>query len=215
MTTRRFLATTVRRALACAALLVGLTALVPSAHARDQLIIHDYRTPLGYDLELEPHLVVGTEPPGPGAGSGVGLGVRASMVVVPDGFIRNLNDSVAVGVGIDVGHYTGSWALNGYRDQCLHFEPGPAGTSVCTDVTSNGGTYDYVYVPVVMQWSFWFTRRWSAFGEPGLNIYYVGNHGMYFDPAIYAGGRFQISDRVTLTGRIGYPTVSFGVSFML
>jgi len=145
----------------------------------------------------------------------VGLGVRGSLVILPEGFIPRLNDSVAVGVGLDIGHYTGSWAINGYRDQCLHYEPGPAGTSVCTDVSSNGGTYNYVFVPVVMQWNFWLTRRFSAFAEPGVDLYYLGNHGLWFSPAAYLGGRFQIGDRVTLTGRIGYPMVALGVSFMM
>jgi hypothetical protein len=199
----------------CAALAVGLVAFASSAHARNDLVIHDSRTPIGYDLELEPHLVLGTNPPGPGIGSGVGIGLRGSVVVAPEGFIRNVNDSVAVGVGLDFGHYTGSWAIQGYRDQCLHFEPGPNGTSICTEVTSNGGTYNYVYIPVVMQWNFWFTRQWSAFAEPGLNLYFLGNHGFDVSPAAYVGGRFQIADRITLTARLGYPTLSFGVSFML
>ena len=199
----------------CAALVSGLILFASSAQARDPMVIHDWRTPIGYDFELEPHLVLGTDPPGPGVGSGVGIGVRGSVVVAPDGFVRNLNDSVAVGFGLDVGHYTGSWAIRGYRDQCLHFQPGPNDTSVCTEVTSNGGTYNYVYVPVVMQWNFWLTHRWSVFGEPGVNLYFLGNHGFDVSPAIYVGGRFQIADRITLTARLGYPTFSFGVSFLL
>ena len=75
-----------------------------------------------------------------------------------------------IGFGLDFGHYAARYGFNGYRDQCLHFEPGPAGTAVCTDVTSNGGTYNYVFVPVVMQWNFWLTERFSAFGEPGLDL---------------------------------------------
>jgi hypothetical protein len=66
-----------------------------------------------------------------------------------------------------------------------------------------------------MQWNFWLTRRFSAFGEPGLDVYYLGNHGFYASPAVYVGGRFRIADRITLTGRIGYPTVALGVSFMM
>lgn len=201
----------------CAVFALGLFALLafPSRTYARNLVIHDSRTPIGYDFELEPHLVLGTNPPGPGVGSGVGIGVRGSFVVAPDGFIPNVNDSVAVGVGLDYGHYTGSWAIQGYRDQCLHFEPGPGGTSICTEVTSNGGTYNYVYIPVVMQWNFWITRQWSAFAEPGLNLYFLGHHGFDVSPAAYVGGRFQIADRITLTARLGYPTFSFGVSFML
>jgi hypothetical protein len=110
---------------------------------------------------------------------------------------------------------SGAWAFDGYRDQCLHFEPGPNGTSVCTETTGSGGVYNYVFLPVVMQWNFWFTQRFSAFGEPGLNVYYLGRHGVSASPAVYVGGRVRLADRITFTGRLGYPTVAFGVSFMM
>jgi hypothetical protein len=203
-----------RRSLTAVILLSSVVG-VSSAQAYDVRTIRDFRTPIAYQLELEPHLVAGTNPPGPGAGSGVGVGVRGSFVILPDGFIRGVNDSVAIGVGIDVGHYYGSWALAGYRDQCLHYESGPAGTQVCTEVTSNGGVYNYLYLPVVMQWNFWLTQRWSVFAEPGLSVYFVGHHGISLAPAAYAGGRFLIANGITLTGRIGYPDIGFGVSFML
>jgi len=186
-----------------------------TANAREDVVIRSARTPMSYEVELEPHLVLGTEPPGPGQGSGVGAGVRANFVILPEGFIPKVNDSVAIGVGLDFGRYYGNWSVNGYQNQCLHFESGPNGTQICTEVTSNGGTYTYVYIPVVMQWNFWLTRRFSAFGEPGVDFYYLGNHGVSAVPALYLGGRLQLSDRITLTGRIGYPTVAIGVSFML
>ncbi|MBN2573965.1 MAG: hypothetical protein JXP73_05310 [Deltaproteobacteria bacterium] len=72
-----------------------------------------------------------------------------------------------------------------------------------------------VFVPVVMQWNFWLTRRFSAFGEPGLDFHFVGKHGFAFSPAAYVGGRVLLADRITLTGRIGYPTLAIGVSFMM
>jgi hypothetical protein len=183
--------------------------------ARDGFIVQDRRTPIDYTAEIEPHLVFGSAPPGRGAGSGVGIGVRGSVVVARDGFIRDVNDSVAIGFGLDYGHYAGRYALNGYRDQCLHFEPGPAGTMVCTDVTSNGGSYDYLFVPVVMQWNFWLTEKFSAFGEPGVSLYYLGNQGLSAAPALYIGGRLRLTDFITLTARVGYPTLSIGVSFMM
>jgi hypothetical protein len=185
-----------------------------AAEAREVSVIYSARTPIDYVAEIEPHLVLGSAPPGRGAGSGAGIGVRATVTLAPDGFIRGVNDSVAIGFGLDFGHYYGAYAFNGYRDQCLNFEPGPAGTEVCTDVTSNGGSYNYVFVPVVMQWNFWLTERFSAFGEPGLAFYHLGNYGFSASPALYIGGRFRLADRITLTARIGYPTVSFGASFM-
>jgi hypothetical protein len=208
---RRLLA----RAAGAASVLIGLLSFARAAGAAEQVIIRDTRAPIGYAFELEPHLVLGASPPGPGYGSGAGIGVRGSFVLLPDGFIRGVNDSVALGVGLDYGHYNAAYGFDGYRDQCLHFQPGPNGTSICTDVTSNGGTYNYVFVPVVMQWNFWLTQRFSAFGEPGVDLYVLGNHGFGVGPALYLGGRFQVADRITLTLRIGYPTLAFGVSFMM
>ena len=183
--------------------------------AGEGTVIRGAQAPIGYTTEVEPHLIVGSALPGNGAGSGAGFGVRASIVLGPEGFIDGVNDSIAVGFGADFGHYSAAYGLRGYRDQCRHFEPGPAGTSVCTDVTSNGGTYNYLFLPVVMQWNFWFTDRWSAFGEPGINLYYLGDHGLGAGAALYLGGRFRLSDRITVTARIGYPTLGIGASFMM
>ncbi len=203
-----------RVAVAAAAVAVLLSSGAAQAR-RGYYNAYEARAPIDYTAELEPHLVFGSAPPGRGAGSGVGLGVRASIVVAPDGFIRDVNDSVAIGFGVDYGHYAARYALNGYRDQCLNFEPGPAGTSICTDVSSNGGSYNYLFIPVVMQWNFWLTDKFSAFGEPGLSLYHVGGQGFSAAPALYVGGRLRLTDTITLTARIGYPTFSFGVSFLL
>lgn len=72
---------------------------------------------------------------------------------------------------------------------------------------------DHFRVPIVMQWNFWLSRNWSVFGEPGG----VLDFGKKFRPrpAIYAGGRFHFTDRITLTMRVGHPTASVGVSFLL
>ncbi|HEY3498514.1 MAG TPA: hypothetical protein VGK73_27675 [Polyangiaceae bacterium] len=74
-----------------------------------------------------------------------------------------------------------------------------------------------VWVPVAMQWNFWLSRKWSVFGEPGVSIragdlprdHKVG----WF--AFWAGGRYHFTDHITLTMRIGHPTLSVGVSFLL
>jgi hypothetical protein len=205
------------RAATLTATAIGLFTLLAAggAQAYEHVTIRDWRTPIGYQVELEPHLVLGTAPPGPGYGTGAGVGFRGSVVLLPDGFIRRVNDSVALGFGLDIGHYTASWSVDGYRDECLRFETGPNGTRICTETTSNGGSYNYVFVPVVMQWNFWLTERFSAFAEPGIDIYHLGGHGYAISPAGYIGGRVRLADRITLTGRVGYPTLAIGVSFML
>lgn len=186
-----------------------------TANANDDVGVRSSGAPMPYRFELEPHLVLGTAPPGYGQGSGIGAGVRGSVVILRDGFIPNVNDSVAFGFGLDYGHYKGNWALNGWRDRCLHYEVAPSGTQVCTEVTSNGGTYSYIYIPIVVQWNLGFTRRFSAFAEPGVDLYHLGDHGFSAVPALYIGGRVQLSDRIALTGRLGYPTLAIGLSFLL
>jgi len=164
-----------------------------------------------YTVELEPHLVLGPfDPPGPGPGSdgGYGLGLRASFEIVRDGFIQKLNDSVSLGVGLDVLQYDGD-----ARGQCEDFEPGLNGTRICTEVRGSGNSVYYL-MPVVMQWNFWLARRWSVFGEPGLVLRYSDDDFGVSPFALYAGGRFHFSDAVALTLRVGYPTFSLGVSFL-
>jgi hypothetical protein len=161
-------------------------------------------------VELEPHLVLGAvSPPGPGAGSGSGVGVRASFLLAPDGFLAGVDDSVALGIGLDVVHYAGT---GGRFGDCLRTTPGPAGTTICTEVST--AATNYAFVPVVMQWSFWLTPSFSLFGEPGLNVF-AASGGTGVAPALFVGGRFRLSDAVTLTLRLGWPTFAIGGSFFL
>jgi hypothetical protein len=76
------------------------------------------------------------------------------------------------------------------------------------------GNNGRVLVPVVLQWNFWLSTHWSVFGEPGFAIASGGLHD--FDPFVfYVGGRFNFTERIALTMRIGYPDASVGVSFFL
>jgi len=163
-----------------------------------------------YRLELEPHLVVGAaNPPGPGAGQGAGAGVRGSVMLSRDGFIAGVNDSIALGFGLDVLRYGGGGSFWG---TCVARTPGPAGTSVCTAVDSPGGARGYLFIPVVMQWNFWFTKQWSAFGEPGVDIFFT-SHGGGATPSLAIGGRLHVTEAVAIVLRLGWPTTTFGASF--
>jgi hypothetical protein len=79
-------------------------------------------------------------------------------------------------------------------------------------------TPETLRIPVVLQWNFFLSNRWSVFGEPGAAIVIYDNRR---DPsaidyfAFYAGGRWHFSDRVTLTMRVGRPAFSLGFSFLL
>jgi hypothetical protein len=71
-----------------------------------------------------------------------------------------------------------------------------------------------VYVPIVLQWNFWLSTHWSVFGEPGIAFGSGGPHDGVF-PALFLGGRFNFTESIALTLRMGYPDVSLGVSFLL
>lgn len=188
-----------------------LTALVAGGAAAQSTIKHPGERP-AYTFEAEPHLNLGLfDPPGFGSGTGVGVGFRGTVELVKNGFISKLNNSIGIGFGLDYLRYDG-W--QGPRGSCDRFVAGPAGVPVCVSIKG----YDHVnyfFVPVVMQWNFWLHRRWSVFGEPGLALYLQDGH-LDFQPFVfYAGGRFHITDRITLTMRVGYPSFSLGVSFLL
>jgi hypothetical protein len=189
--------------------LVSILAL-PSVALADDTIKHPGDHP-HYAFEIEPHLLLGW---GSDYGTtGVGIGGRVSIPIVQDGFVKTINNSVAIGFGLDFVHYSGCYGAFG---------------NFAGDCGAN-----YIFIPVVMQWNFFVAEHWSVFGEPGLYIY----HG-FFDtnycgtlpggvnvnctepsttgvgPAFYIGGRYHFSEHVALTMRIGYPSLSVGVSFM-
>ena len=124
-----------------------------------------------YRFELEPMALVA-----PFDEFHPGFGFRGTVVIVDNGFIKTLNNSIGIGVG-------GDWTSNHFR------------------------------LPVVMQWNFFLHRHWAVFGEPGAVVEFGDNTKVH--PAFYAGGRYYFSDRISLTMRIGHPTASVGVSFML
>jgi hypothetical protein len=192
-----------------------------AGEAAAQSTIQKYGARPSYGVELEPHLAIGwIAPPGYGTGEGVGLGGRATFEIVGHGFIPSINNSVGIGVGVDWIHYYGDGT--GPRGTCVQRVPGPAGTSICTEVHGSGNDdTNYLWIPVVMQWNFWLAKRWSVFGEVGAAFRFDDMHDFGFSPIIsWAGGRFHITDNTTLTLRLGLPFVltpyvSFGVSFLL
>jgi hypothetical protein len=170
-----------------------------------------------YAVEIEPHGLWGWTRYNYAPVDGFGLGVRFSIPVLDEGFVKTINDSVAIGFGVDWLHYSGS--------DCYDHYFGPHYAGPCYNV----GDANYLFFPVVMQWNFFVAQRWSIFGEPGVVIYHgffdycssapPGNpcenpHSTGIDLALYVGGRYHVAEHVALVLRIGYPTFSFGVSFM-
>jgi hypothetical protein len=139
---------------------------------------------------------------------GLGLGFRATFQIGRNNFVDTINNSVGIGVGLD-------WARYHY---CYDY-----GGRHYNDCGFGVNEFD---VPLVLQWSFYFTKAFSAFIEPGLHARWYsfscdGNGcpdrhlgGSYIDPTIYIGGRWHFSDSMALTLRLGSFNWSLGLSFM-
>ncbi len=197
----------IRPALLALSLVALLGSVASRAHAQSTIRVPGQRP--SYSFELEPHvLVTPFEAPDEPSGDGYGLGVRGTVEILPEGFISKLNDSVGIGFGLDWIRYDG---LPG-RGYCRRFAYTPQGVPVCVETSANSSSY--VFVPVVMQWNFWLSRKWSVFGEPGLAVSHRSGGDFGVSPVFSAGGRFHFNDSVALTLRLGYPSFSLGVSFL-
>jgi hypothetical protein len=179
-------------ALSTALIAVSLSA---AAHAADRLVISKPGVHPTYAIEAEPHLLLGLiEPPGPAHGTGLGVGARGTVEIVDNGFVSTINNTIGVGFGLDWAHYTASCGAHDNR---------------CKD------KFDTVWVPLTMQWNFWLSEQWSVFGEPGVALRF-GNSELKVEPLeFWAGGRWLFAEQMALTLRVGYPTFSVGVSFLL
>ena len=170
-----------------------------TARAADETIKHVGEHP-AYSFEVEPQVLLSWDDIY--GDVGFGAGVRFAIPIVDNGFIPNINNSVAIGFGIDFLHYDGCW----WGGNC---------------------SANYIHVPVVLQWNFYVAQRWSVFGEPGLFFFHgflsgCPNDGPHcpgeprvtsVDPAFYVGARYYINDKMTVTMRVGFPSFSVGLSF--
>jgi len=189
---------------ALASLAVVGAALVPCRAYADDTIRHPGEHSI-YMVEIEPHLELayGDWTAGVLGGTGYGAGARFTFPIVKNGFVPSINNTAAIGVGIDF----------------LHFPCGFDGYNCSLNSLS---------FPVVLQWNFYVTKQWSVFGEPGLFLYHqffdysnVGCTGLGCPsvtttsllPAFWVGARYHINDRLSVTMRVGYPTLAVGMSF--
>jgi hypothetical protein len=194
-----------RSLLLAAAAVIALCGMPRSAEAQNLIKIPGDHP--AYKVELEPHLAFGWARHY--GDEGIGVGLSGSVVIVDNGFVPTINNSVAITFGLDWLRY----------DACYWYGPR----------YYYGCGASFFLIPVAMQWNFWFSPKFSAFGEPGLYIY----HGVWddycppglpcvdapsrtgFRPAFWAGGRYHFNDTIALALRLGYPTLTFGVSFLL
>ena len=84
--------------------------------------------------------------------------------------------------------------------------------SVGVGFAANWVTKHHFILSAAMQWNFWFTEHWSAFGEPGVALRTDDKIKLW--PHIGVGGRYAFTEAITLTLRLGFPASSVGVSFL-
>lgn len=156
-----------------------------------------------YGAEIEPHLVLQWANER-GYDEGFGFGARASIVLIDNGPLPMLNNTLAVSFGLDLTFF----------DDDLY------------------GTLDrdavQIWLPVAAQWNFYFTSEFAMFPEFGLAIRYwkgevacIGNQGACDDdkvdiePVFWVGGRYTFSDTMAFTFRLGHPSINIGISMFL
>ncbi|HPY20974.1 MAG TPA: hypothetical protein PLM08_25000 [Polyangiaceae bacterium] len=211
----------IRWSLWVAAWCAGMTAWLGGIHPADAQIKQP-GTHLRYGVEVEPHLLFMHDGHSwYGDDDGWGPGVRLSVPIIEDGPINTINNSLAIGFGLDWAHFKGHCWSPAWR-----VRPSP-----------NDPYYHYwyekcsaneIWVPVVLQWNFFFTDFVSAMAELGPSIvrrsweYYVPCPGGWckdteadldLEPLIFhAGVRLHFSQSVGMTIRLGWPYLLAGAS---
>lgn len=170
-----------------------------------------------YGAEIEPHLVVQWDDEPWWDDDGIGLGLRATIPIMENGPVRTINNSLGIGFGLDWAHFD---------DACW----GPGGRPNVLDDCSA----DDFWLPLVVQWNFFFSDLISAFPELGLGIQHTrwdgdwcgGGRDLYLcsrgdssdtdvELLLWLGVRFHLADSFALTLRLGTPSLLLGASFFL
>jgi hypothetical protein len=129
---------------------------------------------------------------------GIGIGVtgRYSIVILPDGFIPNINDSFAIEPGMAFEH--ASWGNFG-----LNY------------------SYNSIAPYVMGTWSFHFSEAFRAYGGLALGFrIFFGRDAGFVDPSIVTidpvGGIFyKFSPHVSFRGELGYLGPKAGIAIAL
>ena len=187
-----------------AAGLCAATLLIP-VRARAAGIIKNPDEHPHYTAEIEPHVLFGNDNY---FNSGFGVGARVSFPVMDPGFIKGINDTVAISAGLDLFFLNDCY----YRNE--------------TNCSATNFT-----VPVVLQWNFYVAPHISVFGEPGIALQFYNFDNCpagircdepsrtHFVPfVLYGGMRYHFNDKIAITPRLGFDNygafyLSFGVSF--
>ena len=169
--------------------------LSASASVRAESIVKQPGNHPRYVLELEPHLLIGwanvdTNDPFPrrfdlNNHAGFGPGLRISIPLVDNGFVKTINNNVALGLGFDWAHY-------GTNSDVLWFPAVMQWNFFLTDVITVFGEPG-----IALRNASHRNSNWSI------------------DGVLQLGAKFMFGRTVGLTLRAGYPYFSLGVSVLL
>ncbi len=177
-----------------------------------------------YAWDIEPHLVWQWDDNHYWDGDAWGLGVRATVPLIDNGPLTRVNNTMGIGFGLDITHRSGRCGWHYYDRRTPVYAYGPGDDCSGTNF----------WVPIVMQWNFYFTKSFALFAEPGFAIVHrrwnspaicgaVNSPGYECDytrsdtdPALlfFIGTRIHFTDSVALTLRIGWPYASVGASLL-
>ena len=183
------------------ALAASLSTLLAAEGANAQSF---FGTPYAHEarFNLELHGIVNYSFWGEAFSPGVGL--RFQIPLLRNGFVRSVNNSVYLGIGLDAFFYT-SW----YRDPSTNF-------------------HGSLQVPIMLTWNFHLAPRFTLFLEAGVaptfgfwNGYYDNcnaNVGWcYLTPGAAIGGHVHFrapASYPAFTFRVGFPTgLTLGITF--
>ncbi|MBN2192302.1 MAG: hypothetical protein JW751_05755 [Polyangiaceae bacterium] len=201
------------------ALLLGLALFSVAPALQAQAIIEQPGNHPDYAVELDPHLVLQHGETPVWYDTGIGVGLRATIPFL-DGPITTINNSMGISFG-------GDWAHFGDDNCDDYYYWRDSDRNYSWDHRCNGNAFVF---PVALQWNFWLTDIISVFGEPGLAVGYYRWEGWcwYGDTwgdcdgdhtrvmvDIAAGARFLFGERIGMTVRLGYPSITLGATFLL
>lgn len=166
-----------------------------------------------YAAELDLHLVWQWAEEPWWNDEGIGLGLRGSIPLMDNGPIETINNNLAITFGLDWAHFDGNCNRAGFECDANDF-----------------------WIPVALQWNFFLSRVVSLYPELGLALQHstwsadIGGPGCVnvrgypicgddddtdIELVIWLGSRFNVSDDLAITLRLGRPSLLLGVSFLL
>ena len=227
-------------ALSCAAddRVVEVRPARPARPARATEIRAKLRRPYDhprYGVELEPHVLVQWGDAPYRTGAGIGIGFRASIPVIDPGPLLHVNNNLAVSFGVDWAHF----------GDCRYDSPGCYGNDFWIPVVMQWNFYltrwwsvfpelGFAVRHVTWGWRYYLDEPGPRPGpgrgrggppRPGPDFADCDARGFdycrYTDsvigvsPVSWLGTRFTVSDALSIVLRVGYPSLTAGLSMRL